>query len=173
MQLQQGKSAVEERLEVEKYQAENPQPLPPVYETPQDPIEAQIRGLSPASQQWIRANPYVLTDPVAKNAMTGAHYMAVARNIPLDSHEYFSFIESEIANSSGNAPQPASQARSQRPSVTAAPVSRSAGPNVRSNGSMTITLTPAQREAARDMDMTDEEYAANLAYFINKGEIRG
>jgi hypothetical protein len=54
----------------------------------------------------------------------------------------------------------------------AAPVSRSSTPSFKSNGSINITLSPAEREAARDMDMTDEDYAESIAYYVNKGQLK-
>lgn len=171
--LNQGRASVEEQLEAERQRAANPAPLPPIHQTPSDPVEAQIQGLSPAAQNWVRANSYVLSDPVAKNAMTAGHFAALARNIRLDSPEYFSYIENEIANAGGNAPNPAPQYRASNPQATAAPVSRSAATISRTPNSISVTLTPAQRQAARDMDMSDEEYAEAVIYYENKGEPRG
>lgn len=173
MQLNQGKASVEERLEMERYRAANPEPLPPVHQVPSDPLEAQIQGLSPAAQSWVRSNQYVLTDQTARNAMTAGHFNALARNIRVDSPEYFQFIENEIANAGvppSNAPP---QARSYNPAVTAAPVSRSSSTITRTPRGISITLTPAQREAARDNGMSDEEYAEAMLYYQNKDSTSG
>ena len=64
------------------------------------------------------------------------------------------------------------QRTQQRMPMSAAPVSRSASPTIsRSNGSISITLNAAQREAAEIAGMSDEEYAAELVRLNNLGKI--
>jgi hypothetical protein len=172
--LQQGREELEYRLT-------NPpkrEDMPVIQPVARDPFEERISTLSQPSQQWLRQNRQVLDDPRLTNKMTAAHYEALADSIRADSPEYFQFIESKLGLN-GQEPvmsQPSRQAptSSGRVAMAAAPVSRSAPANIRnSDGSVSITLTPEQRAYARDLDMTDEEYAANLLYYKEQGRIGG
>lgn len=170
MQLAQGKEAVEEKLNYERQALEQQrrQPQPTFEQQEIDPIEAQIRSVqSPASQAWLRSHRDVLADDSKKALMTAAHYEAVANRIQPDTPEYFSHIESKIyGQEQQNAPAP--QVR-QRQAMAAAPVSRSnAAQSFRSGQNVTMTLTPAEREHAMAMDMTDEEYLEGKLYQMNK-----
>jgi hypothetical protein len=171
MQLAQGKEAVEEKLNYERQMLEQQrrQPQPRFEQQPSVPIEAQIAAVkSPTSQAWLRSHRDVLADPDKTALMTAAHYEAVARKIQPDSPEYFAHIESRVYD--GEPQQaPVSQVR-QRQAMAAAPVSRTnAAQTFRSGQTVTMTLTPAERDHAMAMDMTDEEYLEGKLYQMNKG----
>lgn len=172
--LTQGKEELEYRLK-----APRPEPeLPKVQPMPRDPVEERIAGLSKPSQDWIRSHPEVITDSRLTNKMTAAHYEALSEGINADTPDYFAFIESKLgldgsAQIPVQAPAPVQRTQLTRSAaIAAAPVSRSASPTISSNGnSMTVTLTAEERQTARDLDMSDEEYAANKLYYMQRGDL--
>jgi len=170
MQLAQGKEAIEEKLRYEKQMLEQQRKQPePRYEQQQlDPIEAQIQSVqSPTSQAWLRSHRDVLADPVKTALMTAAHHETAAMGIQPDTPEYFAHIESKVYDAEP-ARTPVQQTR-QRQAMAAAPVSRTnSAQNLRSGQTVTMTLTPAERQSARDMDMTDEEYLEGKLYYQQK-----
>lgn len=179
VQLSQGKEALEERLAYEKQVLEHQrkQPEPRYEEQDVDPIEMQIRQVqSPASQAWLRSHRDVLTDPDKTALMTAAHYETMAKKIQPDTPEYFSYIESKVYGESQDAAPaaPAPQPRKSSQPMAAAPVSRTNSAQAfRSGQNVTMTLTAAERQAARDMDMSDEEYLEGKLAMIQRGSMSG
>jgi hypothetical protein len=169
-QLAQGREAVQEKLEYERQALEHSrrQPPPRIEQQPIDPIEAAIQSVaSPTSQAWLRSHRDVLANPVKKNLMTAAHWEAEAMGIQADSPEYFAHIESKVYDAEP-ARSTAQQPR-QRQAMAAAPVSRTnSAQTFRAGQQVTMTLTPAERQSARDMDMTDEEYLEGKLYYQQK-----
>ena len=169
-QLAQGREAIQEKLEYERQALEQQrrQAPPRIEQQPIDPIEAAIQAVqSPTSQAWLRSHRDVLADPVKKNLMTAAHWEAEAMGIQADTPEYFAHIESKVYDSEPARPA-APQLRS-RQAMAAAPVSRTnSAQTFRSGQTVTMTLTPAERQSARDMDMTDEEYLEGKLYYQQK-----
>jgi len=176
VQLAQGREALEEKLKFERealdQQRKNPQPQ--YQEMDSDPIEAQIRQVqSPASQAWLRSHRDALSDPDKTALMTAAHWESVAKKIQIDSPEYFSFIESKVYGES-SPPSAAPAPRQQRQAMAAAPVSRTnSAQALRSGQNVTMTLSAAERQAARDMDMSDEEYLEGKLAMIQRGAMNG
>lgn len=171
MTLQQGREALEDKIRTQQAEAQQPQRQmqPPVHQQNLDPVESQIATLSEASKHWIRQRPEVITNPQMKALMTAGHFEAVAKNIPVESPEYFSYIEGKLTND--GQPQQRTAAPT-RQSMASAPVSRSAAPVTQNGRSMTINLTPEMREIARANDMSDEEYAMYRLKEIQSGNIR-
>lgn len=170
MTLQQGREALEEKIRTERAIAQQPQRQvqPPVHQQNVDPVESQIATLSEASKHWIRQRPEVITNPQMKALMTAGHFEAVSKNIPVESPEYFSYIEGKLNNDG----QQQKIAAPTRQSMSSAPVSRSVPASVGSSRTMTINLTPEMREIARANDMSDEEYAMYRLKEIQSGNIR-
>lgn len=170
IQLAQGREAVQEKLEYERRALEQQrrQPPPRIVQQPVDPIEAAIQSVqSPTSQAWLRSHRDVLADPVKKNLMTAAHWEAEAMGIQADTPEYFAHIESKVYDAEHSRPT-AQQPRS-RQAMAAAPVSRTnSAQNFRAGQQVTMTLSPAERQAARDIDMSDEEYLEAKLYYQQK-----
>jgi len=170
MQLAQGKEAVEEKLAYERQmlQQQRQQPQPRYEQQPTDPIEVQIQSVKiPTSQAWLRSHRDVLSDPVKTKLMTAAHWEADALNIQLDTPEYFAHIESKVYG--GEPVQQTAQQPRQRQAMAAAPVSRTnSAQTFRSGQQVTMTLSPAERQAARDIDMSDEEYLEAKLYYQQK-----
>jgi len=170
IQLSQGKEAVQEKLNYERQMLEQQrrQPQPQYEQQPTDPIEAQIQSVkSPTSQAWLRSHRDVLADPVKTKLMTAAHYEADALNIQPDTPEYFAHIESKVYG--GEPVQQTVQQPRQRQAMAAAPVSRTnSAQTFRAGQQVTMTLSPAERQAARDIDMSDEEYLEAKLYYQQK-----
>jgi hypothetical protein len=57
--------------------------------------------LSPASADWVRQNPDVVSDPKLHSRMLAGHYDAVGEGIPLDTPEYFRHVEAKLNRSNG------------------------------------------------------------------------
>ena len=169
-QLAQGREAVQEKLEYERQALEQSrrQPPPRIEQQPVDPIEAAIQAVqSPTSQAWLRSHRDVLADPVKKNLMTAAHWEAEAMGIQADTPEYFAHIENKVYDSEPS--RPAAQQPRARQAMAAAPVSRTnSAQTFRAGQQVTMTLTPAERQAARDIDMSDEEYLEAKLYYQQK-----
>jgi len=170
IQLSQGKEAVQEKLAYERQMLEQQrqQPQPRYDETPVDPIDAQIQSVqSPTSQAWLRSHRDVLADPAKTALMTAAHYETAAMGIQPDTPDYFAHIESKVYGNE-QAQTPVAQPR-QRQAMAAAPVSRSnSAQTFRQGQQVTMTLSPAERQAARDIDMSDEEYLEAKLYYQQK-----
>lgn len=163
LQLEQGKEALE--------QAPKPKAPPP----PQiDPVEALASQLSPRSAEWIRRNPQFVTDPRSYQRMIAAHNLVINEGVPADTDEYFAEIETILKVRKAPPPEPVEDAMADAAKVTqrrsappaSAPVSRGSAsrPNV-------VRLTPAEREIAASMQMTEQEYAKNKLALQKEGKL--
>ena len=167
--LHQGREALEERIQYERSRPEPQYQAPQPQQTQYDPVEAQIQGLSPQSQAWVRKNIHVLHDPKLRNAMTAAHYQALSEDIPTDTPQYFQFIENHMGIGSQ---QPAAPAK-QRNVMTAAPVARGGSVPAMNQSQTRVTLTPEMRAYAEEvLGMSDEEYAEAMVHYAKKGQLK-
>lgn len=174
MTLQQGKEELETRLQQPRPEPKMEQPR--IQPVATDSIDDKIKHLHPLSQAWIKSHPETLSDPKMNNKMTAAHYKALAEDYTPNTPDYFAFIDSEMGYNKPQAPAPAASAprpTQNKGGIASAPVSRSAPASFASTSSTNVTLSPAEREYARDMDMTDEEYAEAKLFYINRGDLRG
>ena len=132
---------------------------------PSDPVEAIARQLSPASASWLRAHPEAAN---VWGKVTAAHAAATElEGLKAETPEYFDYVETRLGY------KVAKEAPRERSApIVAAPASRDA-PSLSSGQStrQTITLTPEERAAAREMDMTDREYAIEKLAAIKAGQI--
>lgn len=155
-----GRLALEEQIQ---------KPTPQQQQRPQyaNHVEQFIADnrVSGPSAAWIRNHPEYIGDRVKQNAMEGAHNLAVARNIHVESPEYFKFIEQSLGIDDEQ-----EQPRQQR-QPTAAPVRRDIAQSpMRQRNTGAIRLSPEQQKAALEMNLdpkaTKEEiykkYAKNL-----------
>jgi len=137
-----------------------------------EPVETEGQYTSEA-QKWIDARPQFQTNPdgTPKNEYTavaiGAHNRAMVKNIKADSPEYFKFVEEalqkegfEEGKASSKKDPPPRKAQSRQ--TTAAPSGdRGGGEPSGAKGrasSGAKTLTADERWAAKNSDMSDEEY---------------
>ncbi len=147
----------------------------PVARAPQDPVEKFAQSLSPQSAAWVRSHPEYVRDPKKNSKMLAAHQMALADDIAADSPEYFAAIERTLGLSMPD-PEPdadpmaeAARPAARRSAPAAAPVTRSGnGAGPRPN---VVTLSPAEVEMAKMMDMTPEEYARNKVALKKDGRL--
>lgn len=150
-----------------------PKSKEPTY-LPSDPVEAFASQLSATSADWIRKNPAFVTDPRLNRKMIRAHEDALDDGIMPDTPAYFAAIEAKLGVS--KAPQQNETGDQYAAKVTqrrdaapaAAPVSRGTS-NGRNN---VVRLTAAEREAASDMGMKLEEYAAHKKALMKEGKIK-
>lgn len=145
-----------------------------------DPKEAFLQQQSDKTRSWLRQHDRFFTDQTFRNAVQGAHNIAVSRSIPTESDAYFQFIE-EMAGlrqpvQAEPVPQQVPTAQAQRTVVPAAAPSRTVPTSTPGRGA-TITLSPEEREMARTLfaktKPTDPDpeviYAKNKAAMIAEG----
>jgi hypothetical protein len=165
LQLEQGKQSLES-------QPKQAAPQPYVA----DPVEAMASNLSPRSASWVRAHPEFATDNRLFQKMIAAHNLAVADGIPVDSDDYFAEIENTLrikpstqVNLDNDPTSSSAQVTQRRSAPPAAPVSRSGtGTGSRPN---VVRLNSDEREMAKMMGMTDQEYARNKLALQKEGKL--
>lgn len=165
MELERGRSHMENMPKIEPVQPQRPA----------DPVEALASQLSPRSAEWVRRNPQCVTDPRMYQKMVAAHNLAMADGYQPDTDDYFAFVEDTLKISKRVPVQeeedPMANAAkvTQRRAPPAAPVSR----NNTSTGSRpnVVRLTKLEAETARDLGMTEEEYARNKLLLQKEGRL--
>jgi hypothetical protein len=165
LQLENGKSALQNK----------PRTPEPQRTGSSDPVEQFASQLSPRSADWIRRNPQCVTDPRLTQKMIAAHNLAIADGYQADSDDYFGFIEETLrinrpkAEESESPMSAASAPTQRRAAPAAAPVSRSGnGTGTRPN---VVRLSEDEREMAKMMGMTDQDYAKNKIALIKEGKL--
>ena len=164
MELERGRSQMES---APKHEVPPPQ-------RPSDPVEALAEQLSPRSAEWVRRNPQCVTDPRMYQKMVAAHNIAMADGLQADSDDYFSFVEDTLRISKrvdvgDDDPMSGAAKVTQRRSPPAAPVSRSGtGTGSRPN---VVRLTKAEAETAKDLGMTEQDYARNKLLLQKEGRL--
>jgi hypothetical protein len=166
-QLEAGKRDMETRPRQPAFNPPPPPPPPPqqVY---QDPLEQIAQAVSPRSASWIRANKENLGNERALREMFRAHESAVDHGYAPDSDAYFQFVENRMGISESrqqSAPAPVQR----KASPPAAPVSRSGnGTGSRPN---VVRLSSEQQEMAKNLGMTNAEYAAQVVALRKEGKL--
>lgn len=165
MELERGRQHMENMPKIEPVQPQRPS----------DPVEALASQLSPRSADWVRRNPQCVTDPRMYQKMVAAHNLAMADGYQPDTDDYFAFVEDTLKISKrvtvqeDEDPMASAAKVTQRRAPPAAPVSR----NNTSTGSRpnVVRLTRAEAETARDLGMTEEEYARNKRLLQKEGRL--
>lgn len=169
LQLENGRAALQSRLENEKNQ-----PAPQMA----DPVEQVASQLSPRSAAWVRNHPQCITDKRLYQKMVGAHNIAVADGYSPDTDEYFDFIENQmgfrratrVTEVEVDEPLSAASAPSvKRGAPPPAPSSRAASGN--SGNKNVVRLSSEEREMAQMMGMTPEEYGKNKLALKREGKL--
>ena len=164
-QLEAGKRDMETRP---RQPAFNPPPPPPPQPAYQDPLEQIAGAVSPRSASWIRANKDSLGNERALREMFRAHESAVDHGYAPDSDAYFQFVENRMGISESRQ-QPASAPVQRKAAPPAAPVSRSGnGTGSRPN---VVRLSSEQQEMAKNLGMTNAEYAAQVVALRKEGKL--
>ena len=170
LQLENGRAALQE-------QAKNPRMHPqqiPAY----DPVETLASQLSPRSAAWVRAHPEFARNERLTQKMVAAHNLVTADGVQPDTDEYFETVERILgvqaptaSTAAAEAPMSAAAAPAQRrSSPAAAPVSRS-GTGTGGGSPNVVRLSADEREMAKMMGMTAEEYARNKLALIKDGKL--
>lgn len=165
-QLENGRVALEEsiarggqRQVVTEGRVEQQQPQREL--TVDDHVERVAAGVSPASGQWLRSHKQAVATEEARNKLAEMHYGALAKGIAPDTPAYFAHLEAGLGYRQPAVSSAATIAR--RPATVSAPVNRESTPTISGQASgRTITLSKKQQDYARDMDMTNAEYAKFL-----------
>ena len=168
--------------------AKQPQPQ---QQRPPPSIEeqlAQMPQLLDSERQWARKHPDLFSDPNQLKILEGAYLKWQRSGQPRGSPEYFRYFDQELGynqeqpaaveyDDHSPAPQQEQPSMQQRPPavqqqrpIAAAPVSRvPVGVERRETyNSGQVTLSPAEREAARFSKITEKEYARNKARLIEE-----
>lgn len=138
-------------------------------------IEEMARQLSPPSAAWLRAHPDVADR--FDQAEAAHNYITKIKGVTVDTPEYFKRIEEELgitAPAVRAEKEPEVQAKPAQKLQQQAPVTQSA-PSLRTGqpSRQVVTLSPAEREIARENKMTDREYAIEKMAAIAAGQIKG
>lgn len=154
-ELKRGKKAMKEEMEQKQKE--------PAPEKSNEPMIDQLaRQVSPRSASWLRENRDVLDNERMIRRMFRAHEDAVDEGIAADSDEYFSFIEGRLGMTKVEEPPPPKRSS---PPPPPAPVSRgSQRPSV-------IRLTRDQVEMAKNLGMSEADYAKNMVALQREGKI--
>ena len=155
-------------------------PQPAQQQRANDPVEALASQLSSKSADWVRKNPQCVTDPRLYQKMVAAHNLAVADGYSPDSDDYFGFIEDTLKINRRQAParveaetedplSSASAPAQRRSAPPAAPVTRAGTANGQRPD--VVRLSRAEAETARDLGMTEQEYARNKQLLKKEGRL--
>lgn len=145
----------------EQTKADKERPKPKV-----DLITAIDRNpdLLPAEREWLKKHPEVLTDKPTNRELEVGYARAMKKGFKRGTEGYFKFLDEFL----GYAEAPAAGAqddpdadRNERPAIVSAPVNRDNRSSLTNRPVVPtrITLTPEQREFARNMGISDVQYA--------------
>jgi hypothetical protein len=155
---------------LKEMKANPPKPVMPVPQSHDAVVEGIINRLTPKSAKWLKDNREHIKSDKELRIMRRAHEDAVDRDIPVESKEYFKFVEKRMgirkkekseSNPEGNidAMSDASKGQKRQSSPPAAPVTNVTSSQNYRNG--TATLTNAEVEAARISGVSLQEYYRN------------
>jgi flavin-binding protein dodecin len=163
------------KLEDGKVEMERQAKAPAVVTPPtSDVVEQFVSRLSPKSAEWVRNHPECVRDTQLNQAMIGAHSIAMRKKIPVDTPEYFEFIENALDMKQnvedGTAEAAGTTTGGRQAAPASAPVSRvaSTGGGTRPN---VVRLSEAEREVADSMGMSYQEYGKNKLALQRSGKI--
>ena len=136
LQLENGKRALEERLQTTEGRVAEPEMPRFAPQQHMDPVEAVASQLTPKSAAWIRAHPEAATQ-IQK--LTAAHSAAVQlKGYEPESPEYFKYVEKQLGLSRGDREDKGDR-KSSKSNISSAPVSSSSSMmSSRSNGSSPV-----------------------------------
>ena len=130
-------------------------------------VDAYIDQMQVSWQQkeWFRRHPDVLSDQRKWANVQWAHYQAMDKGLPPNSPEYFDAVDMAMGYKQPpkSEPEEDDEPPAPQPQMVAAPVSReSVSASTGRPTTTRITLTAAQREAARDAGVDEITYARGL-----------
>jgi len=153
-----------------QYQQPQYQPPPQQYQQPTvEQVLAQMPALIDSERDWLRRHPDALSDQRQVLRLQAAYIDAQEQGIERGSRDYFDFFNDRLGyHARDDEPQydevdtMQQRTSNQRP-ISAAPPSRSS-PGMsapRYSGGGSVTLSPAEREAAKISNISEHEYARN------------
>ena len=151
--LESGAAEIAERKEQAKVEPRQEQPRA------QDPIAAIDSNpqLLPAEKEWLKAHPDAVMDQRRNNELSVGYDRAMKKGLVRGTPAYFAELEDFMGYK-----QP--ELNNGEPSVQA-PVTRMERGGDGRPSQNTIRLTPEQREIAKNMGVSDIEYAKQVAAF--------
>lgn len=120
-------------------------------------------NLMPKERDWLKDHPEVLTDSRRNRELSVGYDRALAKGFKRGSEGYFKFLDEFMGFAELERParETDDDTDNERASIVSAPVTRDNRSSL--SGKQTaptrITLTPAEREAARNMGVSDVAYA--------------
>lgn len=133
---------------------------PPVAEQPKTQdfnTTLNAMNLLPAERDWFTKHPDALVDAQKRVHLDSAYFAAMDRKLVRGSPEYFDFVEDRLGYK-----QPEPREEQERTPIVSAPVSRdsrSASTGKINGNPNQVTLSPQEREMARNMGLSDIAYA--------------
>lgn len=113
-----------------------------------------------AEREWLKVHPEAMIDPSRNKELDVAYIKATRKGLVRGAPDYFKFIEAEMGYS-----QPTARTEDDDDMPVQAPVSRNDRGNDGRPTNGKIMLTPEQREIAKSMNISDIEYARQVAAF--------
>lgn len=147
-----------ERAAAVQSQREKAPPVVQRQEAPSD-FNATLNAmqLMPAERDWFTKHQDALIDPRQRTRLDAAYYDAMDEKLVRGSPEYFEFVDQRLGYK-----KPARADADERTPIVSAPVSRdnrSAVTGKVAVGPNQVYLSPAQREMAKNMGISDKAYA--------------
>jgi hypothetical protein len=131
-------------------------------QTDEQAIDSDQR-LTYQQKQWFKKHPEILHDGYKSNKLGVAHHETVNKGIRIDTPEYFEAIDIAMGYKEAPIEVEDDGPPSPLPQSVSAPVSRESVSVTTGRPATTrITLTAAQREAARDAGVDEVTYARGL-----------
>lgn len=164
------------RRQMEAMAKQPVEPVPPPPPKIEDVVENMARSVSAKSADWIRSRKDVLRDDRTIKKMFRAHEDAIDDGLEPDTDAYFEFIDTRLGvkkhveqpiQTEASIDNPLSSASAPKKAAPppAAPVSRGNGrPGV-------IRLTREQAQTAKDLGMSEADYAKNMLELRREGKI--
>lgn len=161
--LEDGKSELEYRIRVEKFQRDHrekvekkPEQIEKTEET--DPVE--MMQVPERAKEWLREHRDFVTDARKNAKLQAAHWDALDEGHKAFSTDYFVAVEKIMGLREADKPAKTEKSEPKRTPIVSAPVSRDGPSGSGGGGSKTrVTLTEAQVDAARIAGISPEEYA--------------
>lgn len=159
LQLEQGKEAAERELKAIR---EAPKPEPRV----QDEVATVIDKMAVPymAKKWLKEHPEFVVDQRRNAKISALHYDLIEEGLEPYSREYFETVEERLGLREPR-PAPVEEHMEEEPParrITSAPPSREAVSSSGKRVETSITLSQAQKEAAKIAGISEKEYATQL-----------
>ena len=156
-QLEQGKEAAERELKVIR---EAPKPE----YRPKDEVAAAVDAMNVPylAKKWLKDHPEYVVDPRRNTKISALHYDLLEEGLEPYSAQYFDTMEQRLGLREAPQPVVEEEVEEQPRRISSAPPSREAVSSSGQRGTTQITLTVAQKEAARISGISEKDYVLQL-----------